>query len=230
MEEAVEVANQVTTDDGKRTPAHARSGLRHWALVAAGCAAVVGGALAATSATGSVIAGRPDLAPEPGPAASGGASTPGTATAPGAAGTPGTAKPTQASAAPDPAKAELPLDCGPFPVAVSLRTSASIGGVAATVAAVHCQADLGTPPDAVYLLVPGTAGKPKVAAVLVKDTENLTVTELAVRSDGSIHGRAKGYSSDDVPRFAPDLTLELNWAQKGGQWVRTETNTPTARA
>ncbi|GAA4873396.1 hypothetical protein [Kitasatospora terrestris] len=189
METVVEVAEDVTT---RQTPAHARPGLRHWALVAAGCAAVVGGALAATSATGAVTTAHPAApAGKPAPVA-----------------------------APDPAQAELPLDCGPFPVAVSLKAGADLGRGPVTVVAAHCQADLGTPPDAVYLLVNGP-GKPQVAATLVEDTENLTVTQLAIRSDGTVRARAKGYSSDDVPRFAPDLDLQLNWAEKGGQWVRS---------
>ncbi|MFK0193283.1 hypothetical protein [Kitasatospora sp. NPDC090308] len=183
----------------RRIPGHARSGLKHWVLVAAGCAAVVGGALGATSATGAVTAGQPAAEPTAGSAA-------------------GTAAPPEA----DLSKADLPLDCGPFPVAVSLRTAAVLGGAPVTVAAAHCQADMGTPPDGVFLV--GPDGPP---AVLLPDTEGLTVTELAIRSDGSIRGRARGYSSPDVPRFAPDLEVELSWKRAGGgAWTKTETATP----
>jgi len=194
VDAAVETAQDVTASDERRTPAHARPGLRHWAVVAAGCAAVVGGALAATSATGAVTPTRTE-----------------------------TAAPASPGAAPiDPAKAELPLDCGPFPVAVTLKAAADLG----TVVAAHCQAEMGTPPDAVYLLAAGADGRPKVTATLAEDSENLTFTELTVRSDGSVRGRAKGYSSDDVPRFAPDLTIEFTWSHQAGKWSRTETRTP----
>ncbi len=178
----------------RRIPGHARSGLKHWVLVAAGCAAVVGGALGATSATGAVTAGQP------------------------------AGDPVAAPAAPEPApeadlsRVKLPLECGPFPVTVSLKTSAVLDGQPLTVAAAHCQADMGTPPDGVFLV--GADGAP---VALLPDGEGLTVTELAIRSDGSIRGRARGYSSPDVPRFSPDLEVELSWKRSGGAWTKTET-------
>ncbi|MDR3033961.1 MAG: hypothetical protein LBV78_12790 [Kitasatospora sp.] len=184
----------------RRIPGHARSGLKHWVLVAAGCAAVVGGALGATSATGAVTAGQPAgdpvaaPAPEPAPEA-------------------------------DLSKVKLPLECGPFPVAVSLKTSAVLDGKPLTVAAAHCQADMGTPPDGVFLV--GADGAP---VALLPDSEGLTVTELAIRSDGSIRGRARGYSSPDVPRFSPDLEVELSWKRAGGAWTKTETKSSVQSA
>ncbi|WP_051738426.1 MULTISPECIES: hypothetical protein [Kitasatospora] len=185
----------------RRIPGHARSGLKHWVLVAAGCAAVVGGALGATSATGAVTAGQPAAGPLPAPASPEARSAP----------------PAEA----DLAKVPFPLECGPFPVAVSLRTSALSAGQPLTVAAAHCQADMGTPPDGVFLV--GADGRP---VVLLPDSEGLTVTELAIRSDGSIRGRARGYSSPDVPRFSPDLQVELVWQRVSGTWKATETRTP----
>ncbi|MFJ1754017.1 hypothetical protein [Kitasatospora sp. NPDC088134] len=173
-------------------------GMRHWVLVAAGCAAVVGGALGATSATGAVT-----------PAGAGG----------GAA-----AQPT--APAVDVTKVALPMDCGPFLAATTLKTSATVGGSALTVVAAHCQADMGTPPDAVFLL---RADSPKPVALLT-DAAGYTLTELAIRSDGSIRGRARGYSSDDVPRFAPDLQVDLVWTQNGGTWTKTETRSSARTA
>ncbi|WP_344321789.1 hypothetical protein [Kitasatospora putterlickiae] len=169
----------------------------HWAVTVAGCAAVVAAALTAGPASG----------------------------------TPGPARPTPkalpAAAAPDPAKAELPLDCGPFPVAVTVSFAADLGdGRPGTVAAAHCAAENGTPPDAVYLLGPGTDGRPAVLATLVSERENLTVSRLALRSDGAITAHARGYSGDDVPRFAPDISVDLTWTREGGGWDRTQTAAP----
>ncbi|MFD8593515.1 hypothetical protein ACFV1L_00755 [Kitasatospora sp. NPDC059646] len=173
---------------------HGRSGLKHWVLVAAGCAAVVGGALGATSATGAVVTAR------------------------------------QADAGPpevDLAKVQLPMECGPFPVAVSLKAAAVVDGRALAVLAGHCQADMGTPPDEVFV-VEGAAGKP---VRLLADRDGYTLTELAIRSDGSIRGAARGYSSDDVPRFAPDVKVELVWTRSAaGGWTKAETRAPAHTA
>ncbi|WP_441247076.1 hypothetical protein [Kitasatospora sp. McL0602] len=172
--------------------AHARPGFRHWALVAAACAAVIAAALAASPAAGRT--------------------TP--------TGTTPRALPT--AAAPDPAKAQLPLDCGPFPVTVALSFSALLDGLPSTVVAAHCAAPNGTPSDAVFLLTPG----PTVRATLLGEADGLTVTALKLRSDGTVTGRAKGYSSDDVPRFAPDLLLDLTWSHNGTGWDLTKSKAP----
>ncbi|GAA2145584.1 hypothetical protein GCM10009760_34360 [Kitasatospora kazusensis] len=199
VEAAVETGQSTPMTDEKQTPAHARPALRHWALVAAGCGAVIAGALAVSPAQGST-------------------------TANGAAGP--VVRPVPDADAPDPAKAELPLDCGPFPVKVALRASASFDGRAVTVAAAHCAADNGTPPDGAYLLGAGPDGRPVVQATLVRPEEGLTLAEMRLRSDGTITGRAKGYSSTDVPHCCPDLTVSLTWTPQHGQWTRTETKTP----
>ncbi|WP_143687040.1 hypothetical protein [Streptomyces sp. TLI_171] len=178
----------------RRIPGHARSGLKHWVLVAAGCAAVVGGALGASSATGAVTSGQ-GPAVEPAPEV-------------------------------DVSKVTLPMDCGPFLSAVSLKAAAKVDGHAVTVVAAHCQADMGTPPDAVFLLR-GDSPKP---VPLLTEADGYTLTELAIRSDGSIRGKARGYSSDDVPRFSPDLQVELTWTQGGGGWTKAETKTPVHTA
>ncbi|MGW4383272.1 hypothetical protein [Kitasatospora sp. NPDC004531] len=173
---------------------HAQAGLKHWVLVAAGCAAVVGGALGATSATGAVVTTSH-----------------------------------QAEAVPVPeidlAKVQLPMECGPFPVAVSLKASAAVGGKPLAVLAAHCQADMGTPPDQVFV-VEG-AGRP---VELLSDRDGYTLTELAIRSDGSIRGAARGYSSDEVPRYSPDVKVELVWTKANGGWAKAETRTPAHAA
>ena len=188
-------AAEQRTGGGARpdAPAHARPGAVHWAVVAAGCAALVAGALAANPANGTTA----PLHPVP--------------------------RALPAAEAPDPAQAELPLDCGPFPVKISVQFAAALGdGRPGTVAAAHCDAGNGTPPDAVYLLGPGADGRPEILATLLSDQENLTVDRLALRSDGVITGHARGYSSEDVPRFSPDVSLDLTWSRQGGRWVRAQ--------
>ncbi|MFI6155266.1 hypothetical protein ACIBCA_21555 [Kitasatospora sp. NPDC051170] len=177
-----------------------RTSAWHWALALAGCGAVVATALAASPATGTPVPLR---------------STP-------------SALP--AAAAPDPSRAQLPLDCGPFPVKPALSVPAVLAdGKPATVVAAHCDAENGTPPDAVYLLGFGADRTPTVLATLLSERENLTVGRLALRSDGAITGHAQGYSSDDVPRYAPDLALDLTWTRRGGGWERSQTAAPVSR-
>ncbi|MFE6051046.1 hypothetical protein ACFQ6N_09835 [Kitasatospora sp. NPDC056446] len=184
---------------GRTGPGHARTAPWHWALALAGCGAVVAAALAASPATGTPLPAH------------------------------GTPAALAASAAPDPARAQLPMDCGPFPVKTVLSVPARLGdGRPATVVAAHCAAENGTPPDAVFLLGPGPGGRPEVTATLLSERENLTVSRLAVRSDGAITGHAQGYSSQDVPRFRPDISLDLTWTRKGGGWDRSQTAAPVS--
>ncbi|MEU3568281.1 hypothetical protein AB0E96_07610 [Kitasatospora sp. NPDC036755] len=187
------------TPRGRTGPGHARTAPWHWAVALAGCGAVVGAALAASPATGTPVSVHPAV----------------TSLA--------------ASAGPDPAQVQLPLDCGPFPVRTALSASALLGdGRAATVVAAHCATETGTPPDAVYLLGFGTGGRPEVVATLLPERENLTVSRIAVRSDGAITGHAQGYSSEDVPRFRPDISIDLTWTHRGGGWERSQTAAPVS--
>ncbi|MER5866562.1 hypothetical protein [Kitasatospora sp. NPDC002040] len=181
-------------------PPTARTRVRHWVLVAAATAAVIAGALAVVPARGVPTATRP-AAPSALPSA----------------------------AAPDPGRALLPLDCGPLPTTVALSFAAVLDGRPTTVAAAHCAAENGTPPDGVYLLIPGQDGRPQISAALVKPEEGLTVTELRLRSDGTVTARARGYSSDEIPRYAPDLTVLLSWHRQGGDWLRSRTTEPAAK-
>jgi hypothetical protein len=89
-----------------------------------------------------------------------------------------------------------------------------------TVAAVHCDAPMGTPPDAVYVVTRQTeGGKPRVVATLVSPEERRTVTELAVRG-GVVRTTLLGYSSADVPSCCPDVTDDVKWRWKNGAFVR----------
>ncbi|MFF2353576.1 hypothetical protein ACFVVL_27800 [Kitasatospora sp. NPDC058115] len=197
METAVGTTAGQQTATGRGGPRRGRTAPWHWAVTVAGCAAVVVTALAAGPASGT-----------PGPVRA-------------------TPRALPAAAAPDPAKAELPLDCGPFPVTVAVSFAADLGdGRPGTVAAAHCAAENGTPPDAVYLLGPGPGGRPVVLATLLSERENLTVSRLALRSDGTVTAHAQGYSADDVPRFAPDISVDLTWTRKGGGWELSRTAAP----
>ncbi|MEV7923425.1 MULTISPECIES: hypothetical protein [unclassified Kitasatospora] len=200
METAVGTTAGQQTPRGRTGPGHARTAPWHWALALAGCGAVVAAALAASPATGTPVPVH------------------------------GTPKALGASAAPDPAKAQLPLDCGPFPVATAISMPADLGdGRPGTVVAAHCAAENGTPPDAVYLLGFGPGDRPVVLATLLSERENLTLGRLALRSDGAITGHAQGYSSDEVPRFRPDISLDLTWMRKGGGWERSQTAAPVSQ-
>ncbi|MEV6974881.1 hypothetical protein [Kitasatospora sp. NPDC093806] len=197
METAVGTTAGQQTAAGRTGPRPGRTAPWHWAVTAAGCAALVAGALAANPASGT-----------PGPARPGPRALP-------------------AAVAPDPAGAELPLDCGPFPVKIAVSFAADLGdGRPGTVAAAHCAAENGTPPDAVFLLGPGPGGRPTVLATLLSERENLTVSRLALRSDGAVTGHAQGYSGEDVPRFKPDISIDLTWTRKGGGWDRSQTAAP----
>ncbi|MFF7989486.1 hypothetical protein ACFZDG_06795 [Kitasatospora xanthocidica] len=203
----VETAVGTTATTGQQTPrggsrpGHARTAPWHWAVALAGCGAVVGAALAASPATGTPVPAH------------------------------GAPAALAASAAPDPALAQLPLDCGPFPVKTAVSVPARLGdGRPGTVVAAHCAAETGTPPDSVFLLGFGPGDRPTVLATLLTERENLTVSRLAVRSDGSITGRAQGYSSEDVPRFSPDISLDLTWTHRGGGWERSQTAAPAGQA
>ncbi|MFE0464860.1 hypothetical protein ACFW1A_36960, partial [Kitasatospora sp. NPDC058965] len=183
--------------------AQARSGPLRWGAVAIGCAALVAGSIAA--------------APSVRPAG----------TAPVAAA--GTPKAVPTAAAPDARKAQLPLDCGPLPSTVSVSFAADLGdGTPATIAAAHCQAGSGTAPDGVFIVTAGPDGTPTVHDTLVDWREGLTVTALALRSDGTLTAKAQGYSTPDVPRCCPDLTVQLSWAHHGTTWSRTQQSTPTS--
>ncbi|WP_035851253.1 hypothetical protein [Kitasatospora azatica] len=203
MPDAVDAADEARHP---AQPAPARSGPWRWTAVAAGCAALVAGTLAAA----------PTVQPV-GPASAAGSTS----------STPSTPRPLPASSAPDPAKAQLPLDCGPLPIKVSVSFAADLGdGIPATVVAAHCQAGSGTAPDGVFVLTAGPDGQPAVHDTLVRWQEGLTVTRLALRSDGTLTARAQGYSTPDIPRCCPDLNVELNWARHGGSYTRTERSVP----
>ncbi|MEV5887459.1 hypothetical protein AB0L74_33285 [Streptomyces sp. NPDC052020] len=132
---------------------------------------------------------------------------------------------TRADAAPpDPATVTFPLECGPVEAVVRKKATGDLDGDGRpeTVAVVHCDAPMGTPPDGVYVLTGDAGGgTPRVVATLVDPRERRTATALAVR-DGAVLATLLGYSSADVPSCCPDVTDDVKWRWKNGAFVRAE--------
>ena len=98
-------------------------------------------------------------------------------------------------------------------------------GIAESVVAAHCDGGNGTPPDGAYILARGAGGAstpPVIAETLVSPAENLTLVRLALRSDGTLTARARGYSTVNVPHCCPDLDLDLTWTRHGDHYTRAE--------
>ncbi|MEV6027265.1 hypothetical protein [Streptomyces sp. NPDC052036] len=124
---------------------------------------------------------------------------------------------------PDPAKVRFPLDCGPTKILVAKRAIGDLDGDGRpeTVAVVHCDASMGTPPDGAYVLTQAAdATEPRVVATLVDPKDRLTVTRLAVH-DGAVTASTLGYSSPEVPSCCPDVKSSAEWQWKGGAFIRS---------
>ncbi|MEV6961863.1 hypothetical protein AB0M97_22210 [Streptomyces sp. NPDC051207] len=124
---------------------------------------------------------------------------------------------------PDPADLEFPLECGAVKAVVVHKASGDLDGdgTPETVAAVHCDAPMGTPPDGLYVLTRGSGtAEPRVVATLVDPKDRQTVSHLAVR-DGAVRATLLGYSSSDVPSCCPDLKDAVKWQWKDGAFVRS---------
>ncbi len=90
-----------------------------------------------------------------------------------------------------------------------------------TVAAVHCDAPMGTPPDGVYVLTQAADGtRPRVVATLVDPEDRTNVEDFAVRA-GDVVATLLGYSSTDVPRCCPDVRETVKWRWDNGAFVRS---------
>ncbi|MEV0172456.1 hypothetical protein AB0I00_15235 [Streptomyces sp. NPDC050803] len=126
-------------------------------------------------------------------------------------------------APPNPADAEFPLECGPVKAVVVKKASGDLDGDGQpeTVAVVHCDAPMGTPPDGVYVLTRASATeRPRVVATLVDPKDRLTVDKFDLR-DGAVLATLLGYSSADVPSCCPDVTDNVKWQWKDGAFVRS---------
>ncbi|EFL31012.1 secreted protein [Streptomyces viridochromogenes DSM 40736] len=126
-------------------------------------------------------------------------------------------------APPDPAAATFPIECGPVQAVVKKKASGDLDGDGSpeTVAVVHCDSPMGTPPDGVYVLTrDGDTGKPRVVATLLDPRKRTNVSDFAVR-DGAVRATLLGYSSADVPRCCPDVKSDVKWRWQDGAFVRS---------
>lgn len=170
----------------------------HWVATATAVAGVI--ALTSLVQPGPATAAQPTTATEARPAPAPTATTP--------PGTTGVA---------------FPLDCGPVKAVVAHKTSGDLDGDGRpeTVAVVHCDAAMGTPPDAVYVLTRNaTDGTPRVVATLVQPADRLTATDLAI-GDRTVTATLLGYSTDDVPSCCPDVKKAAAWRWNGHAFLRS---------
>ncbi|SCD89527.1 hypothetical protein GA0115234_1052209 [Streptomyces sp. DvalAA-43] len=132
-------------------------------------------------------------------------------------------------AAPDPARASFPLDCGQVGSTVAKQATGDLDGDGRpeTVAVVRCAAGSGTPPSGVYVLTHGSGAAPRVVATLVDPAQEISVGDFAVR-DGIVSATLFGYSSDTVARCCPDRQERATWQWKGGAFVRATQAAPSA--
>ena len=135
-------------------------------------------------------------------------------------------KTVHAAAAPGTAGVDFPITCGPVKAVVHKKTTGDLDGDGnpETVAIVHCDAPMGTPPDGVYVLTRASNGTPRLVATLLDPKAGDTVSDLAIR-DGAVNATLLGYSTDNVPRCCPDVTDHVKWQWKNGTFVRS---TPAA--
>ncbi|CAL9582757.1 hypothetical protein [Streptomyces sp. enrichment culture] len=127
-------------------------------------------------------------------------------------------------APPDPAGVDFPFDCGPVEQVVERQASGDLDGDGRpeTVAVVHCDAPMGTPPDGVYVLTRADGDDTaRVVATLVDPRDRTNVEEFAVRA-GDVRATLLGYSSDDVPSCCPDVREDVKWHWDDGAFVRSE--------
>jgi hypothetical protein len=127
------------------------------------------------------------------------------------------------TAAPATTGVDFPLDCGPVKALVMRKATGDLDGDGRpeTVAAVHCDAPMGTPPDGLYVLTQGADDThPRVVATLVDPKDRNNVTSLAV-TDGAVVATLLGYSSADVPSCCPDLKDSAKWQWKDNTFIRS---------
>ncbi|MEU0061447.1 hypothetical protein [Streptomyces sp. NPDC006334] len=118
---------------------------------------------------------------------------------------------------------DFPLRCGPVkPLVVKKATGDLDGdGRPETVAAVHCDSAMGTPPDGLYVLTQGADNPhPRLVATLLDPGERRTVTALTVQ-DGAVLATYLGYSSADVPSCCPDVKADAKWRWKDNLFIRS---------
>ncbi|MFE0514470.1 hypothetical protein [Streptomyces sp. NPDC058964] len=176
--------------------AHTHARPIHWVATATAVAGVV--ALSSVLQPGSATAAQPTAGTE--------------------------AKSAPAAAAPPSTRGvHFPLECGPVKAVVQKKATGDLDGDGRpeTVVVVHCNAPMGTPPDAVYVLTRAAgADRPRIVATLVAPKDRFTVTDFTVRA-GAVTATLLGYSSSDVPSCCPDVKTPAKWQWKGGAFVRS---------
>ncbi|MDK1473538.1 hypothetical protein QNO07_08915 [Streptomyces sp. 549] len=122
--------------------------------------------------------------------------------------------------APDPERADYPLDCGPWGTDVISRHATDFDGDGRreTVAVVRCSSGIGTPPSGVYVLAARRDGTVRIAETLVDPGEQLSVSDFRV-DEGSISAKLHGYSSESVPRCCPDQERDVSWQWRQGEFA-----------
>ncbi|GGS72088.1 hypothetical protein [Streptomyces cinerochromogenes] len=176
--------------------AHTRTRPIHWVATATAVAGVV--------ALSSVVQPGSATAAQSGPGTTG-------RTAPAAAAPPSTTG------------VKFPLACGPVKAVVAKKATGDLDGDGRpeTVAVVHCDAPMGTPPDGVYVLTRAAdSDTPRVVATLVEPRERLTVTDFALRAQ-AVSATLLGYSSDTVPSCCPDVKTPAKWRWNGNAFLRS---------
>ncbi|MFK4147800.1 hypothetical protein [Streptomyces sp. NPDC004065] len=128
-----------------------------------------------------------------------------------------------AAAPPDTAGVTFPIECGPLKPVVVKKASGDLDGDGRpeTVAVVHCDGSMGTPPDAVYVLTRAEGARTaRVVATLIATKDRYTVKDFTVRA-GVVTATLLGYSSPEVPNCCPDLKDSVKWQWKNGAFVRS---------
>ncbi|MFI6935039.1 hypothetical protein [Streptomyces sp. NPDC050287] len=136
---------------------------------------------------------------------------------------PQTKKDPAVTAPPDPSHVHFPIECGPAKAIVAKKVTGDLDqdGRPETVAVVHCDTAMGTPPDGVYVLTRSAdTGTPRVVATLINPKDRRTVTDFALR-DGAVLATVLGYSTTDVPSCCPDVKDDAKWRWKNGTFVRS---------
>ncbi|MCC5475096.1 hypothetical protein ACFV2N_08625 [Streptomyces sp. NPDC059680] len=131
-----------------------------------------------------------------------------------------------AVAAPSTTGVDFPLQCGPVKAVVAKKATGDLDGDGRpeTVAVVHCDSAMGTPPDGAYVLTRSAdSDQPRIVATLVDPKDRLTVTDFSIRA-GTVAATLLGYSSDAVPNCCPDLKTPTKWHWNGTAFIRS---TPT---
>ncbi|MHC3472067.1 hypothetical protein ACYF6T_25710 [Streptomyces sp. 7R007] len=134
-----------------------------------------------------------------------------------------TGKAAHTAAAPATTGVRFPISCGPVKAVVQKKATGDLDGDGQpeTVAVVHCDAPMGTPPDGVYVLTRDAhSGDARVVATLLDAKDGDTVSDLTVQ-DGAVVATLLGYSSEDVPRCCPDVKDSAKWQWQKGAFVRS---------